>query len=192
MKKRPYCRSEYNRGLAQRRAYPLHTGLYKLNECDGYPRRVLRMIRDVAELQSEYEFNQYCLYQDAAEMLRMVPDCMAFELGWRFLPAVEALVGDGVPQAIVAGSLPGFEHKTLQVMDRFQQVADEYSRTSMLQELRRIRRGHVSSLVDPCLQYLDLIDRAKELTVHSGLTPPHRERPTRLCNVATSRTHAYK
>lgn len=192
MKKRPSCRSEYNRGLAQRRAHPLHTGVYKLNECDGHPRRVLEMLNDIARLRSKGELDSYCLHTDAGESLRIAPDCMAFELGWRFLPAVEALVGDGVPQVLVAGSLPAFQHETLQIVDLFQEVADEYSGTSMRQELRLIRGGHLSSLVYPCNRYLDLIDKAKALTNNSGIRPPHHARPTKLCNVVTSTTRARK
>ena len=183
MKRRPPCRSEFNRGLTERRKFPLHTGHYKLNECDRYPSRILQLLKDVAETSSTPEFDEICSYEDAGETLRIAPDSLSFDLGWRFLPAIEALPGDGVPGSLVASRLPAFQYETLQLVDLLQETADEFAQTSMRRELKLIRARYVSSLVYPCRRYQDLIDEAKALAKNAGPIPPHVERPTKLRNV---------
>ena len=183
MKIRPACRSEYNRGLAERRKYPLHTGEYKLDECDSHPRRLLELIQELSGIRYSQDLRSYCTHQDVNERLRRAPDGLSYLMAYKLLPAIEALSGDGVPELHIAQRMPTFVREGLRITDALQEVADEYRFWGVKEEVQRISMGYGSGLTSPCQAILRLIDSGKALKAYAGPLPPHHPRPTKLCNV---------
>ena len=177
------CRSEYNRGLAERRKYPLHTGEYKLNECGRHPQQLLDLIYELSEFQSRREFRSYSKFHDVNQQIRHAPNGLAFLIGHKLLPAIEALPGNGVPQLYIAQRMTMFVREGLRIIDELQEVADEYLLYDVNDDVQRIHTGHGSRLASPCRAILDLIDSGKRLTAFAGPLPAHHPRPTKLCNV---------
>jgi hypothetical protein len=48
-----------------------------------------------------------CTYGDQASWIKVRPLDISFELGWKVLPAIQALIGDGVSAEDVSKFLPG-------------------------------------------------------------------------------------
>ena len=149
------CRSEYNRGLAERRKCPLHTGEYKLNECGRHPQQLLDLIYELSEIQSRRALRSYSKFHDVNQQIRQAPNGLAFMIGHKLLPAIEALRGDGVPQLCIALRMTMFVREGLRIIDELQDVADEYLLYSVNDDVQRIRTGDGSRLTSPCHAILD-------------------------------------
>lgn len=94
------CQQAFQAGCDQRRHHPLHSGVYKLEECRHWVQSFLDEIERIAV----YKRNQadkyslvHCTPDDAAHWLKNLPAFVAHCLGHDVLPAIGALSADGVP-----------------------------------------------------------------------------------------------
>lgn len=123
------CHRQYNRGFSERRAHPLHTGLYKLRESEM---RLDRFLSNLAELMECRSRRQPLISigagNQAAIYLKRTPLWLAHSLSYDFLASVEALVGDGIPKPVVAMRLPTYEQQARLIVDDLQYARDELDR----------------------------------------------------------------
>jgi hypothetical protein len=159
MKKRlPTCRGEYNRGLAERRKYPLCSGRYKLDESLRYPEGALQHLKGIRECRSQRDLRDYCSFNDSRSVLLDTPQDLAFRLGYDTLPAIEALDRDGVPASVLATSIPVLEARAAELVNDLQRVAEQYQFCGIKNEFQAIRDGRPTDLQQACYGIVDLIN----------------------------------
>ena len=104
------CQDAFQRGLQNRKAYPLSSGARRLRESLDGPQHVSETLRNIAaDLKPKArDYERYfgaCTSDDADVWLKSVPAQLAFDLGYDVVPAIKALARDGVPPAVVNGCL---------------------------------------------------------------------------------------
>jgi hypothetical protein len=104
------CQSEFDRGRAARVNHPLHQGHYKLREELNRLDRRSATLAAIADYRSNGATGHVrvlgcCTSDDAAVWLKRQPAEIAFDLGYYTLPAIAALVGDGVEPELVRKAL---------------------------------------------------------------------------------------
>jgi hypothetical protein len=101
------CQDAFQRGLQNRKAYPLSSGARRLKESLDAPQHVSETLRNIAadlKLKAR-DYERYfgaCTSDDADVWLKSVPAQLAFDLGYDVLPAIQALTLDGVPIDVVS------------------------------------------------------------------------------------------
>ena len=104
------CHEAFQRGLDDRKAYPLTLGDYKIRESLRGLGRISETLRNIAEdlkfkRRGYYRYFGVCTSDDADVWLKSVPAQLALDLGYNVVPAIKALARDGVPPAVVNGCL---------------------------------------------------------------------------------------
>ena len=101
------CATKLKKGLEERVKYPLGAGLYKLQEAKHRMGQCLEEFELLANLLKRKEpLRGLCTYGDHAPWIKERPLSIAYELGWKVLPAIEALIGDGVSAHEIAQHSP--------------------------------------------------------------------------------------
>ena len=102
------CSLALKEGLANREKHPLPSGLYKLKDAFREIRRNLDEFTLLATLiRTKQPLVGYCTHGDQAHWIKQRPINIAYELGWKVLPAIFALSGDGVSNQEIKKHLPG-------------------------------------------------------------------------------------
>jgi hypothetical protein len=163
------CR-QYNQGFADRRAYPLHAGLYKLRESEMHSDRVLSNLAELMECRSlRQPLISIGAGNQAAVYLKRIPLWLAYRLSYDFLASVEALVGDGIPIAVVATHLPAYKQRARSLVDDLQLAHDELRSRGVREEYRQWDDGE-SVLLNPCARFKEMVQDALSLEMYK-VTP---------------------
>ncbi len=86
------CANAFKRGLLERAKYPLNLGIYKLTEFEKESSRCLNEFQILAHrLRYSQPLRGLCTYGDHAPWIKNRPTALAFEIGWKLLPAINAL-----------------------------------------------------------------------------------------------------
>jgi hypothetical protein len=108
--------ASYQRGLEERRNYPLHYGYYKLVEVTARMQSYLNEVKTIEKhkkLNSRLPRNMsHCTREDAHVWLKRLPDVIAHRLGHDLLPSIHALHADGITASIVAQLSGNFARQT--------------------------------------------------------------------------------
>lgn len=103
------CSSAFKEGLVKREQHPLPSGLYKLRDAHREMGKCLDEFVLLARLlRAKQPLRGNCTYGDQAPWIKKRPIDISFELGWKVLPAIQALIGDGISNAEINKYLPGF------------------------------------------------------------------------------------
>lgn len=154
------CRAAYLDGVTTRRAYPLHSGLYKLVESKDRIERVAQEIVRISEVvtnQRNPSSLMHCTFADKAFLLREAPLNVAYRMGYEIIPSFRALKADGVGSMAAESAARAVEsvmgHRLLQ----WDQMRNGYSK-KISYEYERMRNGHSNALwvVDDALDLIDL------------------------------------
>jgi hypothetical protein len=96
----PRCKKAFDEGTLLRRATPLRTGEYKLHESYrsfvGWRDEITR-IGAFKDRKASRHSLRHCTPDDCSKWLKDLPEAIAFQLAYDVLPAISALVADGVP-----------------------------------------------------------------------------------------------
>lgn len=131
------CSSALKEGLDKRSQHPLTSGIYKLQEAHGDLWQCLDEFYLLAELlRAKQPLRGSCTLGDQALWIKKMPLVIAFEFGWKVLPGIQALVGDGVNVVEVTKELPVFVKRVAILINRCDAVLpsikgpikDEYER----------------------------------------------------------------
>ena len=94
-----HCKQAFDKGVLVRRGTPLRSGEYKLNESYqnfvGWRDEITRISAYKRGKASWYSL-RHCTPDDCSEWLKDLPEAIAFQLACDVLPAINALVADGV------------------------------------------------------------------------------------------------
>jgi hypothetical protein len=103
------CSLAFKEGLVKREQHPLPSGLYKLRDAHREMSRCLDEFVLLARLlRAKQPLRGNCTYGDHAPWIKKRPIDISFELGWKVLPAIQALIGDGISAEETNQFLPGF------------------------------------------------------------------------------------
>lgn len=108
---RSRCRAAFEKGLLDRKKYPLPHGAYKLDE-------VVERIEREAAFDRTNVTKQGRLNPRSAllRIPRRLPEMIAWDLGYNVVPAVAALVGDGVPASQVQDLLRTARERAVEIV----------------------------------------------------------------------------
>ena len=109
MKSKTPCADEYRKSSEARRAYPLPSGGYKLVEVRT---RLEQTSQAVTNFMRETGSGRSPVW------IRQIPTMIAGELGYNVIPAISALVGDGLPLAQVRKLLTAARTAALDIVRR--------------------------------------------------------------------------
>jgi hypothetical protein len=101
------CREEFDQAQADRRAFPLPSGAYKLREArdlclqfHGTIQHISRYENGVVKFEREHDLGN-CLFEERGRWLNAIPRAIAWLLGYHIIPGIRALGGDDVsPQDV--------------------------------------------------------------------------------------------
>lgn len=117
------CSLALKEGLDKRSEHPLPSGVYKLREAHSDLWQCLDEFHLLAELlRANQPLRGSCTWGDQATWIKQMPLVIAFEFGWKVLPGIQALVGDGVNVIEVAKELPGFFKRIAILINRCDEV----------------------------------------------------------------------
>ena len=103
------CSVAFKEGLVKREQHTLPSGLYKLRDAHREMAKCLDEFVLLAKLlRAKQPLRGNCTYGDQAPWIKKRPIDISFELGWKVLPAIQALVGDGISTTEINKILPGF------------------------------------------------------------------------------------
>jgi hypothetical protein len=131
------CFGEYQKGLLLRQNHPLSYGLYKLKEA----LRTVEVYEGEIELLSKKLRHKQPLlglhtYGDHAAWIKKIPKSLAFEFGWKVLPAIYALQADGACPITLNTQIKYFENRIAKFISKCdeilliikQPISNEYAR----------------------------------------------------------------
>ena len=163
------CASELKRGLDMRTQHPLHTGLYKLREAQHAMGKCLDEFELLSHLfRTKQPLKGNCTYGDHTPWIKERPLRIAFELGWKVLPAIEALTGDGISREEVARYLTVFIQRVADLVIQCDQVLPSIKGPIRHEYERWMNHG---SIVTPLLESgLWIIESAMNMTMEDSFT----------------------
>jgi hypothetical protein len=109
------CNEVYQNARQRRTKYPLKTGRYKLDEAIWGLYRLEVTLALKGRFPAPYDIfekglpHPVCMPKEFRSWGRKLPHILADDLGYYLLPAVESLVGDGMPTAEVHNILSRIE-----------------------------------------------------------------------------------
>jgi len=157
------CSLSLKAGLVQRADHPLPSGLYKLRDAKREISRNLEEFQLLARLlQSKQPLRGNCTYGDHALWVKKWPTELAFELGWKVLPSIEALVGDGISDEKVKNCLPGYFRRIANLVNQCEVISPQIT-GPIGNEYKRWRNK--KSLITPLFETaLGIIESALDIT----------------------------
>lgn len=99
------CRQAFERGARERLEHPLHQGLYKLDETNFRLRAIVEDLHVIGRYKQGTARStdiSHCASYELPIWLKHIPELIARYAGYYILPGISALVGDGLPQDVVA------------------------------------------------------------------------------------------
>jgi len=103
------CYQDFQSAVEQRRDIPLPYGYFKLREAERtFSRYLICLCGIEGSVRGENKATLFecCTREDKHVWLRRVPGYIAWELGYKTLPGLIALVNDGIPQQKVTSKYP--------------------------------------------------------------------------------------
>ncbi len=168
------CHEAFQRGLDDRKAYPLTLGDYKIRESLRGLGRISETLRNIAEdlkfkRRGYYRYFGVCTSDDADVWLKSVPAQLALDLGYNVVPAIKALARDGVPPAVVNGCLARATRVVPVILDDCE-GARIALRRGVKRELRMMKTGGstVQPLVDAVVELIEVTLRDVKVWLDQG------------------------
>jgi len=156
------CHEAFQRGLDDRKAYPLTLGDYKIRESLRGLQRISETLRNIAEdlkfkRRGYYRYFGVCTSDDADVWLKSVPAQLALDLGYNVVPAIYALAADSVPHAIVGKCSSRANSVTPTIIDHCEEARIALRR-GVKRELRMMKTGGstVQPLVDAVVELIEV------------------------------------
>ena len=156
------CSLAFKEGLIKREQHPLPSGLYKLRDAHREMNKCLDEFVLLAKLlRAKQPLRGNCTYGDQAPWIKKRPVDISFELGWKVLPAIQALVGDGVSTAEINKLLPGFIRRIANLINQCERalplikgpISYEYARW----------RNHDSAITPLLESVISIIESATDI-----------------------------
>jgi hypothetical protein len=171
------CHDAFRKGQDTRRASPLPSGVYKLREV------LHRFRRDVKTMETIHDYLLHpgrfrpgaslgcCTTDDKSTYLKGIPKRISGRFGKDVLPAIKALVEDGVPLRDVMVELDATKHSTVHLLG---QLETQHTRlqAGIASEYRSIKTGYS--------ELCGLLNDAKSIVKSAlGLLEWHKEKTSR-------------
>jgi hypothetical protein len=168
------CHEAFQRGLDDRKAYPLTLGDYKIRET---LRDLQRISETITKIAADHRFKvrgygRYfgcCTSDDAAVWLKRRPQNIAYDLGYYVIPAICALAGDGVPAHIVRACVARANSVTPTIIDDCEEARIALRR-GVRTEYTRMKAGQstVQPLVDAVVELIEVTLRDVKVWIDQG------------------------
>lgn len=166
----PVCRRAFERGARQRLQHPLHQGLYKLEDVNADLKAIAEDLRVIARYKQGAARStdiRHCTSLDLSIWLKHVPEIVARDLGYNILPAISALVADGLPQSTVTRLSAECKSLANDLVEECESVRSKI-RNNISVEYELMKSGDSLNL-QLILGAIDLIEIALyELRLHRG------------------------
>lgn len=117
------CHDIFNAAREMRKAHPLSSGRFKLDEAQDRINQLQKLVTTVADrLRAGGKFGENenlgpCMAYERGTYLKGIPGQLAELLGYTILPAIAALEGDGMPKAHAKHLLSRAETDTQRLID---------------------------------------------------------------------------
>lgn len=157
------CSKAFNDGSQLRCVSPLHSGKYKLHEAYGSFvgwRDEIARISAFKHRKASRHSLRHCTPDDCAKWLKDLPESIAFQLAYKVLPGINALVADGVRPSLCNSALSqatptvhllvGDCNQARLIVSR--RIADEY-------EHMKGGGSYLSPLVSEAIRIMDAVFR---------------------------------
>ncbi len=168
------CHEAFQRGLDDRKAYPLTLGDYKIRESLRGLGRISETITKIAEdlkfkRRGYYRYFGACTSDDADVWLKSVPAQLALDLGYNVLPAIYALAADSVPHAIVGKCSSRANSVTPTIINHCEEARIALRR-GVRTEYTRMKAGQstVQPLVDAVVELIEVTLRDVKVWIDQG------------------------
>lgn len=156
-------RTEYQKGIEDRKKSPLHNGLYKLKEATRYPASTLRILRDLAKAKRFGEsLYPFIGEENAKPWLTLQAKSLAYHAGKDLIPSIEALKFDGLSETEFARFLPKWRSEATRLIDEIEN-AEYQIRTYGVTEEYSLWKDGDSVFIEPCKTFLTIIHEALDL-----------------------------
>jgi len=169
MTKQMTCQQIFIQAANERRQTPLCAGRYKLEEVLWSLIQIRDEIRRIAVFKrrrGKRWVPNLCCQEDMGDWLKSIPERVAYHLGWKLLPAFEALAHNDVDLADIAALRPWLTNEVEKLLEDLE-CARQDIRRSVGREYARMKQG------EPMLE--PLLDRAIWLAEEAlALTPSTR------------------
>jgi hypothetical protein len=144
------CSLSLKAGLAQRAEHPLPSGLYKLRDAHREMSKCLDEFVLLARLlRAKQQLRGNCTYGDQVPWIKRRPVDISFELGWKVLPAIQALISDGISAKDISKYLPGFIQRVADLVNQCEKTLPQI-KGPIRHEYERWRNH--SSLITPLFE----------------------------------------
>lgn len=117
------CHDAFNAAKIKRAKYPLRSGTYKLREARTALRRMQSTMETIRSRLNNPD-DKYpcpllgcCTLDEMDDWLKNLPTQLATKLGYDILPAIAALIGDGIAKIDVDGELYNTEIDALRLLN---------------------------------------------------------------------------
>jgi hypothetical protein len=155
------CHDIFDTAREMRKAHPLSSGRFKLDEAQDRINQLQKLVTTVADrLHAGGKFGENenlgpCMATERGTYLKGIPAQLAELLGYTILPAIAALEGDGVPKAEVQRLLSRAETNAQRLIDDFEALRLRL-KGGIKHEYDAMRRGKS--------ELLELLDAAQAMT----------------------------
>lgn len=144
------CHNAFNAGHKQRLAHPLPSGAYKLRDAHRDISRMMSTMEEIGDylrLPASRRVGTIslggCTTEDRAIYLRNIPTAVATTMGWAVLPAISALIGDGLSKAEAKFVTSQAEARISRLLDKGE-TEHARLRKGIQGEYDNIKSGHSS------------------------------------------------
>jgi hypothetical protein len=153
------CKKAFDEGVLLRRATPLRAGKYKLDESYqyfvGWREEVTRISAFKHRKASRHSL-RHCTPDDCSKWLKDLPAAIAFQLAYDVLPAINALIADGV-------SSTQLDSVQLQAAPLIRQLVSDCDRATVIvvrrianeYEHMKVGGSYLSPLVSDAIRIID-------------------------------------
>jgi hypothetical protein len=137
------CYQDFQSAVDQRLDIPLSNGYFKLVEVDGEFGQYLGCLDDIEDSlrgRSQTTLFRCCTRGDKHVWLRRLPGYVAWDLGYKTLPGLLALVNDGVSQQTITSKYPRAYQEVQDLLPRLEAARLEFMK-GIKREYDRMKSG---------------------------------------------------
>lgn len=107
--------NKYYEKLEERTLFPLHAGLYKLNEIKGHLEEYLAELHRIEDYTQSKRYAiptmTHCTPSDMTDWLKEIPNSIIETMGCDILPSISALKRDSVPHHLITWLLEKYSRQ---------------------------------------------------------------------------------
>lgn len=153
------CFESCKEGEFHRLGYPLESGLYKIHDfrdqMDMWHQELVHIRWYVANLGGAGLLS-CCTVPEMPRWIKGLPSAIAYDLGFKFLPALDALPMDGIPSAVLKHELPPVKSRAFRLLRELDAVSQALApKIETEYELMRRGRPRLEPLLERAMNLAD-------------------------------------